>query len=196
MGMEFYPMYQPVTTVTIKADGNLNVNPYDVLATNVRCNTAVADEFVGPVGNFDHALCKYLALKGTLTLDNTGYVYAQAPEVTLTKSTTEQSITIPDYEFDNRIKVHDWLYITQAEGEIPAHTTRTLYLQKGDKSSTSSFSFKKASDAEYVTYTFNAFDTRSFDVEVGETYNYYFGGNTADISGKVQALQTYYVSIA
>ena len=196
MGMEFYPMYQPVTTVTIKADGNLNVNPYDVLAANVRCHTAVADEFVAPVGNFDHALCKYLALKGTLTSDNTGYIYAQAPEITLTKSTTEQSITIPDYEFDNRIKVHDWLYITEAEGEIPTHTTRTLYLQKGDKSSASSFSFKKASDAEYETYTLNAFGTQSIDVEIGETYNYYFGGNTGDISGKVQALQTYFVSIA
>lgn len=52
MGMQFSPMYQPVTTKTIKADGDLNVNPYDLLATDVKCDTVEADEFVGGVGNF------------------------------------------------------------------------------------------------------------------------------------------------
>ena len=52
MGMNFSPMYQPVSTKTIKADGDLNVNPYDLLATDVKCDTVEADEFVGGVGNF------------------------------------------------------------------------------------------------------------------------------------------------
>ena len=52
MGMNFSPMYQPVSTKTIKADGDLNINPYDLLATDVKCDTVEADEFVGGVGNF------------------------------------------------------------------------------------------------------------------------------------------------
>ena len=52
MGMNFSPMYQPVSTKTIKADGDLNVNPYDLLATDVKCDTVEASEFVGGVGNF------------------------------------------------------------------------------------------------------------------------------------------------
>ena len=52
MGMNFSPMYQPVSTKTIKADGDLNINPYDLLATDVKCDTVEATEFVGGVGNF------------------------------------------------------------------------------------------------------------------------------------------------
>lgn len=52
MGMQFSPMYQPVSTKTIKADGDLNVNPYDLLATDGKFDTVEADEFVGGVGNF------------------------------------------------------------------------------------------------------------------------------------------------
>lgn len=52
MGMQFNPMYQPVSTKTIKADGDLNINPYDLLATDVKCDTVEATEFVGGVGNF------------------------------------------------------------------------------------------------------------------------------------------------
>ena len=53
MGMNFSPMYQPVSTKTIKADGDLNINPYDLLATDVKCDTVEASEFVGGVGNFN-----------------------------------------------------------------------------------------------------------------------------------------------
>lgn len=52
MGMQFSPMYQPVSTKTIKADGDLNVSPYDVEAYDGRFDTVEADEFVGGVGNF------------------------------------------------------------------------------------------------------------------------------------------------
>ena len=52
MGMSFSPMYAPSSTTTIKADGDLNINPYDLLATDVKCDTAEASEFVGGVGNF------------------------------------------------------------------------------------------------------------------------------------------------
>ena len=52
MGMNFSPMYQPVSTNTIKADGDLNVSPYDVEAYDGRFDTVEADEFVGGVGNF------------------------------------------------------------------------------------------------------------------------------------------------
>ena len=51
MGMNFSPMYQPVSTKTIKADGDLNINPYDLLATDVKCDTVEATEFVGGVAS-------------------------------------------------------------------------------------------------------------------------------------------------
>ena len=43
MGMNFSPMYQPVSTKTIKADGDLDVNPYDLLATDIKCDTVTVD---------------------------------------------------------------------------------------------------------------------------------------------------------
>lgn len=52
MGMQFSPMYQPVSTKTIKADGDLDVSPYDVIAYDGNFDTVEADEFVGGVGNF------------------------------------------------------------------------------------------------------------------------------------------------
>lgn len=52
MGMQFSPMYQPVSTKTIKADGDLNVSPYDVIGYDGKFDTVEADEFVGGVGNF------------------------------------------------------------------------------------------------------------------------------------------------
>ena len=200
MGMSFSPMYQPVTSSTIKADGDMDISPYDLLATDVYADTMEATEFVGGVGNFsstiaDHCQCNYYGLNGTLTLDNTGHVYAEAPAIGLTRSTSVQSITIPNYDINTRIKIADGLYITNIEGEMPNTTTRTIYVSKGDQVATSSFSFKKASDATYTSYTFYAFDTRSFTVEIGETYNYYFGGNTGNISGSLQALPTYYVAV-
>ena len=61
MGMNFSPMYQPVSTKTIKADGDLNVSPYDVEAYDGRFDTVEADEFVGGVGNFSST-----TVRGTL----------------------------------------------------------------------------------------------------------------------------------
>ena len=68
MGMNFSPMYQPVSTKTIKADGDLNVNPYDLLATDVKCDTVEASEFVGGVGNFSSMVMPTLSYNGFYTL--------------------------------------------------------------------------------------------------------------------------------
>lgn len=62
MGMNFSPMYQPVTTSTIKADGDLNVSPYDLIAYDGKFDTVEADEFVGGVGNFS-------SIEGLLSAD-------------------------------------------------------------------------------------------------------------------------------
>lgn len=70
MGMNFSPMYQPVSTKTIKADGDLNINPYDLLATDVKCDTVEATEFVGGVGNFSNTLTSVLSMPCI----NTGYL--------------------------------------------------------------------------------------------------------------------------
>lgn len=74
MGMQFSPMYQPVSTKTIKADGDLNINPYDLLATDVKCDTVEATEFVGGVGNFSSMLVGVNTTGGlfSTTLSTTG----------------------------------------------------------------------------------------------------------------------------
>ena len=41
MGMQFSPMYQPVSTKTIKADGDLDLGNYDLIATDVTVNGVV-----------------------------------------------------------------------------------------------------------------------------------------------------------
>ena len=74
MGMNFSPMYQPVSTKTIKADGDLNINPYDLLATDVKCDTVEATEFVGGVGNFSNIL----APSSNITEINAGTINASA----------------------------------------------------------------------------------------------------------------------
>ena len=74
MGMNFSPMYQPVSTKTIKADGDLNVSPYDVEAYDGRFDTVEADEFVGGVGNFSSMIVGLNTTGGLLstTLSTTG----------------------------------------------------------------------------------------------------------------------------
>ena len=72
MGMNFSPMYQPVSTKTIKADGDLNINPYDLLATDVKCDTVEASEFVGGVGNFSSTIGNTFKYTGLLTTDDNG----------------------------------------------------------------------------------------------------------------------------
>lgn len=52
MGMSFSPMYQPVTSSSLKADGDLDISPYDLLCTDAYADTVEATEFVGGVGNF------------------------------------------------------------------------------------------------------------------------------------------------
>ena len=74
MGMNFSPMYQPVSTKTIKADGDLNINPYDLLATDVKCDTVEATEFVGGVGNFSSMVMPTLSYSGYVDY-NIGYKY-------------------------------------------------------------------------------------------------------------------------
>lgn len=52
MGIQFSPMYEAASTSTIKANGDLNVSPYDVIGVDGKFDTVEADEFVGGVGNF------------------------------------------------------------------------------------------------------------------------------------------------
>ena len=73
MGMNFSPMYQPVSTKTIKADGDLNINPYDLLATDVKCDTVEATEFVGGVGNFSSSISSSYIIN--LMISNEGISY-------------------------------------------------------------------------------------------------------------------------
>lgn len=72
MGMSFSPMYQPVTTRTIKADGDMNISPYDLLCTDVHTDTVEATEFVGGVGNFTSGLYSGgVDVSGILHAENT-----------------------------------------------------------------------------------------------------------------------------
>lgn len=52
MGMNFSPMYQPITSSNLTVDGDLNLGKYDIMAVDGKFDTTEADEFVGGVGNF------------------------------------------------------------------------------------------------------------------------------------------------
>lgn len=72
MGMSFSPMYQPVTSSTIKADGDMDISPYDLLCTDVHADTVEATEFVGGVGNFESGLYSGgVDVSGILHAENT-----------------------------------------------------------------------------------------------------------------------------
>lgn len=71
MGMSFSPMYQPVTSSTIKADGDMDISPYDLLCTDVYADTVEATEFVGGVGNFESVLCPMLKYSGNIVFSGT-----------------------------------------------------------------------------------------------------------------------------
>ena len=93
MGMNFSPMYQPVSTKTIKADGDLNINPYDLLATDVKCDTVEADEFVGGVGNFQNVI---------LGINTTGGLFSSTLSgntVSLSETATSGRLTIQASNF-------------------------------------------------------------------------------------------------
>lgn len=86
MGMNFSPMYQPVSTKTIKADGDLNVSPYDVEAYDGRFDTVEADEFIGGVGNFEHVVIDNdidIKKDYTITLLDTTYSINIASSMTI-----------------------------------------------------------------------------------------------------------------
>lgn len=103
MGMNFSPMYQPVSTKTIKADGDLNINPYDLLATDVKCDTVEATEFVGGVGNFTRLTPVTME---SLTLDYTSLLNSAPNSIAVTRkgysfthssylSTGTYNVTVP-----------------------------------------------------------------------------------------------------
>lgn len=72
MGMNFSPMYQPVSTKTIKADGDLNIDPYDLIAVDGKFDTVEADEFVGGVGNFSNTISSNFTYNGVLSTTQNG----------------------------------------------------------------------------------------------------------------------------
>lgn len=56
MGMTYTSFGAPVTTKNLQANADLDLGSYDLIATDVKCDTAEADEFVGGVGNFTSGL--------------------------------------------------------------------------------------------------------------------------------------------
>lgn len=57
-GFSIVPLAQKARTKTLIADSDLNLGNYDLIATDVKGDTAEFSEFVGGVGNFDSALIR------------------------------------------------------------------------------------------------------------------------------------------
>ena len=137
MGMNFSPMYQPVSTKTIKADGDLNINPYDLLATDVKCDTVEASEFVGGVGNFSSNISTVFKYTGFLTTDiNSPSPIASIPSIssgsfTGDKIQTVQNLTsVPEYPtiaglFDISEATFDGDFYLRFTCTIPASSSAT-----------------------------------------------------------------------
>ena len=69
MGFTVVPLAQKARTKTLIADSDLNLGNYDLIATDVRGDTAEFDEFVGGVGNFSNVLGS-----GNLDIEGTGNI--------------------------------------------------------------------------------------------------------------------------
>lgn len=52
MGMNFSPMYQPITSSNLTVDGDLNLGQYGITAFDGTFDTVDADNVIGDVGNF------------------------------------------------------------------------------------------------------------------------------------------------
>ena len=72
MGMSYTGFGAPVTTKNLQANADLNLGNYDLIATDVKGDTAEFDEFVGGVGNFTSGLISGgLDVGGILHAENT-----------------------------------------------------------------------------------------------------------------------------
>lgn len=69
MGMSYTGFGAPVTTKNLQANADLNLGNYDLIATDVKGDTAEFDEFIGGVGNFTNVLGS-----GNLDIEGTGNV--------------------------------------------------------------------------------------------------------------------------
>ena len=69
MGFTVTPLAQKARTKTLIADSDLNLGNYDLIATDVRGDTAEFSEFVGGVGNFSNVLGS-----GNLDIEGTGNI--------------------------------------------------------------------------------------------------------------------------
>ena len=69
MGMSYTGFGAPVTTKNLQANADLNLGNYDLIATDVKGDTAEFDEFVGGVGNFSNVLSS-----GNLDIEGTGNI--------------------------------------------------------------------------------------------------------------------------
>lgn len=69
MGFSVVPLAQKARTKTLIADSDLNLGIYDLIATDVKGDTAEFDEFVGGVGNFSNVLGS-----GNLDIEGTGNI--------------------------------------------------------------------------------------------------------------------------
>ena len=52
MGMNFSPMYQPITSSNLTVDGDLKLGKYDIIAADGKFDTVEAGLFTGAIGNF------------------------------------------------------------------------------------------------------------------------------------------------
>lgn len=72
MGFTVTPLAQKARTKTLIADSDLNLGNYDLIATDVKGDTAEFSEFVGGVGNFSSGLISGgLDVSGILHAENT-----------------------------------------------------------------------------------------------------------------------------
>lgn len=69
MGFTVVPLAQKARTATLIADSDLNLGIYDLIATDVKGDTAEFTEFVGGVGNFSNVLGS-----GNLDIEGTGNI--------------------------------------------------------------------------------------------------------------------------
>ena len=221
MGFNVTALAQKARTATLIADSDLNLGNYDLIATDVKGDTAEFSEFVGGVGNFESGLISggldvggtvagstgtfsgavttsYIGVTAKIGTSATDITYATCAEqtVTMSKSNTDYVLTVNNYSVSSLPKkIVEGVYITKLSNSVtPNLSTRTLTINN-NRSNNCTVTVTRKDTSESTSYSMGSYSTQSVSLVVGKTYAIHtnLGGST--LTATIPADTTYYLSV-
>ena len=207
MGFNVVALAQKARTQTLIVDSDLDMGQYDVIATDVKGDTAEFSEFVGGVGNFESGLISGgLDVGGNVTGNIQGFLFVKgniqtSGDVVYAKCDAQSFTGVPNmYEknagtftvngysiiFGNPQKHETGVYTRRSDltGTAPSNpTTRKVTIKNNDSTDTATVYYKLNTSTTYnKTSSFGPGSSVTLNLDVGKTYNWYvelrYGGST------------------